>query len=188
VSLPDGRIFEAVLTVWNNRGLSATTLKRVGEAAGVGEATLLRRFGSRDKLIRLAFRQLVDDFCREFSATGDLQSDLTSFATAFRSLSRRRGRLLLDLVLESSRPDRDIDLARSALLAANQIARVVATYQADGRLRGNNPWEAILCFAAPFLLPAMQPDSQRMVYPSATGNIAEFLNGWASPQASIEKS
>lgn len=180
--VPDQRIFEAVLTVWNDRGFSRTTLKRVGEAVGLGEATLLRRFGSKEKLIRSAFTQAAEEFCRDCTASGDLRSDLTRLVEAFRSLLRRKGRLVLDFALEASRTDEVITMVPVALVAANRVAAMIADYQAKGLLRGTNPWEPIFALIAPLLLPALQHDPQRKLYPSKTGNIEEFLQGWASPQ------
>jgi AcrR family transcriptional regulator len=183
VAISDQRIFEAVLVVWNNRGFSQTTLKRVGEAAGLGELALSRRFGSKDELVRLAFTHAVEEFCRECTASGDLRSDLARFVEAFRSLLRRRGRLVLDFILEVSRTDQVVELVPVALVATNQIATIIAEHQAKGLLRGDNPWEPIFALIAPLFLPALQHDPQRKIYPSATGNIEEFLNGWASSHA-----
>jgi AcrR family transcriptional regulator len=179
VAVSDQQIFEAVLVVWNNRGFSQTTLKRIGEAAGLGELTLLRRFGSKEELVRLAFTHAVEEFCRECTASDDLRSDLVRLVEVFRSLLRRRGRLVLDFILEASRTDQVVELVPTALVATNQIATIIAEHQAKGLLRGDSPWEPILALIAPLLLPALQHDPQSKIYPSASGNIEEFLKGWA---------
>lgn len=183
MAISNQRILEAALTVWNDRGFSHTTLRRVGEAVGVGELTLLRRYGSKEELIRSAFMHAADEFCSDCTASGDLRSDLVRLVEAFRLLLQRKGRLVLDFALEASRTDEVIAMVPAALVAANRVATMIAEYQARGLLRGSNPWEPMFALIAPLLLPALQHDPQRKLYPSANGNIEEFLNGWASSQS-----
>jgi AcrR family transcriptional regulator len=58
-----GRIIEAATLAFAERGLDVP-LQDVAEEAGVGIATLYRRFASRDHLIAACFEQRLEDYAR----------------------------------------------------------------------------------------------------------------------------
>jgi AcrR family transcriptional regulator len=58
-----GRIVEAATTAFAERGLDVP-LEDVADSAGVGIATLYRRFPSRDHLIAACFEQRLEDYAR----------------------------------------------------------------------------------------------------------------------------
>jgi AcrR family transcriptional regulator len=179
MSVSDDLVFRAVLNVWNDWGLTHTTLKRISNAVGVGEATLLRRFGSKAGLLRSAFALEAAKLCDECVVTGNLRSDLERLVEGYRHLMRRRGRLVFDLILEAPRRDEASAIVPIGAEALNRSAAVIAHYQSSGALRGDNPWEPLLALIGPLILPALQRDPQRRLYPASTGNVDEFLGGWA---------
>jgi len=171
-------IREAALRVWNHYGYSRATLKRIGEAAGLGEPALLRQFGSRAGIMRAALMHEAARLANECEISGDLHQDVSRLIEAFRSLMRRYGRLLLDFVLEASRSDEVLELVPIAMEPLGRAAGVIAYHQASGSLRGENPWEPLLALVGPLILPALQQDPQKRLYASASGNLDEFLLGW----------
>lgn len=59
-TVPDERIVEAALTVMSQRGPDALTLAEVGSLVDLSAATLVQRFGSKDKLRRMALEHAWD--------------------------------------------------------------------------------------------------------------------------------
>ena len=52
--IPEERIFDAVIEVIIDVGYARATTAQIAEAAGIGEATLFRRFGNKDTLLKEA--------------------------------------------------------------------------------------------------------------------------------------
>ena len=57
--LSDKRMFEATITLINQRGPSGTSLKEVGELAGYSRGLASHRFGSKEKLFQFVVKQLA---------------------------------------------------------------------------------------------------------------------------------
>lgn len=58
----DRRITEAALNVLADSGIAAFTIEAVAQGAGVGKATIYRRYSGRDDVLAAALDQLRDDF------------------------------------------------------------------------------------------------------------------------------
>ena len=66
-------ILEAALALLVEEGYRGFSMERVAERAGVGKATIYRRFASKDELLKEAIASLSADF--EYVDTGSLASD-----------------------------------------------------------------------------------------------------------------
>lgn len=99
----DEAVSHAVFKVLAECGMSGFTVEKVAAAAGVGKATVYRRWPSREDLIQEIWQHVHDDFPPP--DTGDLQEDLRIFVGT-----------LADFV---SDPDRR--LAISHLVAAAKV-------------------------------------------------------------------
>jgi AcrR family transcriptional regulator len=71
----DGAIRAAILEVLGRSGYSGLTMDAVAAAAGVGKATIYRRYRSKDQLVTGAVGALVDEQI-EIPDTGSLRQDL----------------------------------------------------------------------------------------------------------------
>jgi AcrR family transcriptional regulator len=108
------RILEAARSLFAERGVGEVTLEEVARAAGVGKATLFRRFGDRGAL----FLALLDEHERELQdAVLRGEAPLGPGAPA-----RERLRAFLDALLHLSLEHRD-------LLLASETARPGARLQ-----------------------------------------------------------
>lgn len=56
-----GRILDAALACYRERGIAATSLQAVARRAGVSAATILNHFGSGEELARVVVGQLAED-------------------------------------------------------------------------------------------------------------------------------
>ena len=181
----DKQIFAPVLRVWNQRGLAQTTLKHIGEAAEVTELTLIRRFETRDKLICSAFEDAIDGLQQAIIPSNDLNTDIRRLLEIISPLLRSRGRLVLDLFLDSSRRDDARAMVPAALRLLNRMGVMLAEYQSAGRLRGTEPWVPLLALIGPLFLNSLPrgPDRQS---PYVLSTIEEFLNGWSTAKELLD--
>ncbi len=179
--VPEEVILEAALDVWTQRGFAGATTKRIAQAANVGEVTLFRRFGDKIELLKAALQWEAERFARAaVSYSGDLEVDLAAIVNAYRGLLDRRGRLIVDFLLEAPRRQELQSVAPIPLGAITSIASVLSRYQAEGALRGSNPFEAVLALLSPMfmanLLQTAQPEIELVASPA--DRIADFLHGW----------
>jgi AcrR family transcriptional regulator len=74
----DSAILRAAVLLLSEAGFQGMTMERVAQRAGVGRATVYRRWRTRDKMISQALAGLVADF--NVVETGDLRADLFALA------------------------------------------------------------------------------------------------------------
>jgi AcrR family transcriptional regulator len=179
--VPEHRILEAVLDVWTEEGYAGATTRKVAEAAGVSEVTLFRRFGDKVELFKAALALEAAAFTQAaIEHTGDLQADLTRIVETYDSLLSRRGRLIVDFLLEAPRREELRTIAPIPLQAVGQVAALIERYQASGHLRGANPWEGVLALLSPLIVAALLRTAQPSLDLSAgaTSRVHAFLQGW----------
>ena len=90
-AVPEHRILDAAVQVIVECGYERATVAQIAAAAGVGEATLYRRFGDKDSLLREALQAEVNRFTTEAAGqTGDVVVDLERAVRAYMELMARR--------------------------------------------------------------------------------------------------
>jgi AcrR family transcriptional regulator len=77
----DEAILRAALELLANDGYRALTMESVRERAGVGKATLYRRYGSKDELVRAAIKHLNYDLPLP-DDSGSLEGDFAAVAAS----------------------------------------------------------------------------------------------------------
>jgi AcrR family transcriptional regulator len=176
-------MFNAAVEAVVQHGYAAATIKRIAEIAEVGEATLFRRFGTKEVLLREALRAEAATFAREaITYTGDLQADLTRVVNAYQQCLQRRGRLALSVLAELSRRPELREVMEAPAAAVAGVATLVSRYQSEGRLIGETPWEVLLPLLSPILLGSALRQLQPALPESfdAETHVERFLAGWAS--------
>ena len=114
----DQAILQAALELLAENGYAALTMERVRERSGVGKATLYRRYGSKEELVRAAIVHLNSDIPMP-EDTGSMVGDFA--ATAQVGPGRRR-------------PDRRADAdAAAAVRGRGQPGDARAVLRAPGR-------------------------------------------------------
>lgn len=93
----DEAIMKATLDLLCEQGFGGMTVDDVAARAGVGKATIYRRWATREHLVLDAARQVMED--AEVPDTGSLRDDLISRYQHFRTKSPNRSEQLMGQVL-----------------------------------------------------------------------------------------
>jgi AcrR family transcriptional regulator len=90
-------IIQATLELLVENGYGSLTMEAVRTRAGVGKATIYRRWSSKEELVRDAIVFLHDDF--DAPDTGSLRGDYDALATLVRASASRGGATLMPRLL-----------------------------------------------------------------------------------------
>ena len=150
----DSVVFEAILKTITAHGYSGSTTKMIAEAADVNEATLFRKYGSKDQMVLKAMTYLftqvdIDSLVRY---TGDIQADLMRILNNFFEVEKKNGRLFMMLISALPNHPELQPVAHFPLTIMMKIGQVFARYQADGILRQEHPFQAALTFMGPIVI------------------------------------
>lgn len=112
----DAAILQAALELFAEDGYDALSIEGVAARAGVGKATVYRRYASKAALVVEAMRCGLD-IEERLPDTGDLRADLTVMLEALRAaLSGPHARLLITLFAERARnPELDAEFAEAVI-------------------------------------------------------------------------
>lgn len=122
----DQRIIEAASELMRRRGFERMTVDEVAAAAGVGKATVYRRWPSKDDLAVAAMERLYSMEIPQ-PDTGSIWSDLEeSYRSVVSFVSTPEGEAYLRMsIAESVRDERIAKLYRTATERAEEQARVM---------------------------------------------------------------
>ncbi len=179
--IPEERIFDAVIEVIIDVGYARATTAQIAEAAGIGEATLFRRFGDKDTLLKEALTFEVEQFTREAVAyTGDLRTDLERVVSTYNRLLKRKGRLISEMMNELPRRPELSEVAAVPMSGIGKVTALLQRYQDEGKLKGKKPWEATLALLGPVLVTSafkgLNPLLPAVLEPKSYVEV--FLSGW----------
>jgi AcrR family transcriptional regulator len=112
----DEAIFAATLALFAEDGYAGVSIEGVAARAGVGKATIYRRYSSKAQLLVDAMQVCVGA-TEELPDTGDLRADLTTMLTVLMNLLRGdRGPVLIAFAAERIRyPTLDEEFKRSVI-------------------------------------------------------------------------
>ncbi len=151
--LDEAPILEATLTVLTERGYTGATTKLIAEAAGVGEVTLFRKFGSKDALLLLAMQREVAKLGEGLvHYTGDLEADLLRVTAAYHTLLEARAPLMLTYVTEVGRHPELKGVLEFPYQIARGLGEMLKRYQDEGRLRREDPTQQLAALLGPMLM------------------------------------
>jgi len=144
-------IIEATLELLVEAGYGSLTMEAVRTRAGVGKATIYRRWASKEELVRDAIVFLHDEF--DTPDTGSLRGDYEALATVVRASASRGGATLMPRLLGEAVNDPELfAIFRANLVEPRRAAlrAVLARAVARGEIRGDIDLELILdLFAGP---------------------------------------
>ena len=151
----DAAIIRATLEALREEGFRGLSVEDVRQRAGVGKATIYRRFPSKQDLVRAAIASLNPDL-PEPPDTGSLRGDI---ATVFRltydaAIDRKTATFAPRLLAESADDDEFHALFREALIDPRRAAlrSILERAIARGELRPDvNPELVIDMFAGPVI-------------------------------------
>lgn len=128
----DHQIVEATVAELAEKGFGGATIESIAHRAGVGKATIYRRWPNRQALLQFVALQVVDVCMPE--DTGDLRRDLCSVfePLAAEFYESGAGALLPDLIAEAARDPEIRDLLK-ALVTERRAGAVAAFERAQRR-------------------------------------------------------
>jgi AcrR family transcriptional regulator len=121
----DAAIVDATLAVFVEDGYSALTIEGVAARAGVGKATIYRRYSSKAALVVDAVRSGAGIADAQFPQTGDVRADLADMLRPLlNKLKSEHGKVLITLMTERLRnPDLAEEFERSVIGAKRAHVR-----------------------------------------------------------------
>ncbi len=150
------RIFEVVVRLFVLHGYEGATTKEIARAAGVNEATLFRKYGSKAELFERAINyQWSDVPIGKVSYSGDLEADLRSIVDAYLETSLLHGAIVPMLLTELSQR-RDLETAFSVAWAnIGVVVEIMVRYQSQGLLQAEDPLLTLSALLGPIMVTHM---------------------------------
>jgi AcrR family transcriptional regulator len=129
------RILAAASQIFAKRGLDAT-LDEVAREAGVGVATVYRRFASKDELVEALFEQAVFEIVALAEMAVAMDDSWEGLAWFLEKVSELQAEDLglRDVILHGGDTENRVSLARDNIIPL--VTRLVERAQRDGYLRG----------------------------------------------------
>ena len=154
--IDESEIFKTVIGMLVSHGYEGSTTKEIAEIAGVNEATIFRKYGSKAKLFEKAIRhQLSDTPLNTLVYTGDLEADLYAIVEAYLETNRLHGEIIPAILAELPRRP-ELKVAFTILWENIQAAvEIIQTYQLDGRLKAESPIASLNGLLGPLMTSQM---------------------------------
>ena len=177
-------IIQATLELLVEVGFAALTMEGVRTRAGVGKATIYRRWASKEELVRDAIVFLHDEF--EIPDTGSLRGDYDALATAVRASASRGGAAtLMPRLLGDAVNDPDLHaIFRANLVEPRRAALRTVLERAVGRgeIRADVDLELMIdLFAGPAVYRLLITGGDMSQMFSVDAQMDALLNGLAPP-------
>ena len=134
--IDDKDVYRAVADVVVAYGYESATTQNIADAAGIHEATLFRKYGSKFNLVEQAIKaQFLDVPLAKVVYTGDLQADLLSIIEAYLETSEIVGDILPVLLIEIPRNPELKDSLETPWENIMRVSSILEQYQAQGRIK-----------------------------------------------------
>lgn len=147
------QLFTAAISVFLARGYEKATTKEIAEVAGVNEATLFRKYGSKAALLNQALQSLAGSTPLDgIRYTGKLEADLIAIIQAYLQTSQTHGDLIPVLLAEAPRYPELREALQAPVAIMRAISAVLARYQEQGLLRPEPPMMTIAALIGPLVV------------------------------------
>lgn len=118
-----GRLQQAALTLYTERGFDQTTVAEIAEYAGLTERTFFRYFSDKREVLFGGQRQLLEQFTKGVAAAPDSASPLDAVSSALQGAAaffddRRDRSRLRQQVIEANPALQERELTKRSALAA----------------------------------------------------------------------
>jgi AcrR family transcriptional regulator len=154
--IDEAEIFSAAVDLFVSEGYRGTTTKQIALAAGVNEATLFRRYGTKAQLMQSAIdHQWQDVPFASLAYSGDVDADLIAIVRAYLETNRLRGAIVPVLLVELSRDEELGGAFRGAAANLGVALDILARHQGSGRLRSEDPMMTLTTLIAPLMVNEM---------------------------------
>ena len=151
--IDDKEVYRAALDVLSTFGYESATTKNIADSAGIHEATLFRKYGSKFDLIEQAIRTTFSEVpLTKIAYTGDLQADLISIIEAYLETSKLVGGILPILLIETPRNPELKKLLEIPWKNISRIEKILAQYQSQDQLEQEPILNSISVFLGPLMV------------------------------------
>jgi len=152
----EANIFKAVIKLLVERGYDRATTSEMAAASDMHEATLFRKYDSKDGLIEQAFKhQLSTTPLSKVTYTGDLKADLYAILDAYEATNNEYGEIIPMVLLEIPRNPALRKVLLTPLANIKGLVSIISRYQNEGQLRKEAPLTTVNVLLAPILLNQM---------------------------------
>ena len=146
-------VFKAVINIVAARGYENTTTRDMAVAAGMHEATLFRKFDSKMNLVARALEQQFSKApLTQVAYSGDLEADLLAIVQAYIDTYESYGAIMLTILTEVPRHSELADALKTPLANIQDLAKIIAAYQAQGQLRPESPLTSLSVLLGPLMM------------------------------------
>jgi AcrR family transcriptional regulator len=150
------KLFQTAIELLVTHGYANTTTKKIAAAAGIHEATLFRKYGSKFELIAQAIEQRLSDTpLNRLVYTGDLEADVMSILQAYVEVSEQHGEIMPVLLFEIARDPTLEKLLQTPWNNLQIIIEIIEKYQAQGKLKKEPPLTTLNVLIGPIMVSAM---------------------------------
>ncbi len=184
----DEDVFKAVIGVIVARGYAGATTKEMAKAANISEVTLFRKYTSKIQLVKLAISSIVDqlDFESATQYSGDLYADLLAVVERYQNLASEYGQFLLVLMPDLGRYPEMAEVMERPKGIMRSVGELIARYQAEGKLRTENPFHTVSALLNPLVyIPMLRGSLFESDLPSI--NLVEHVKNFLGGREILQK-
>jgi len=154
--IDEDQVFEVATALFVRHGYAGAKTKEIAEAAGVNEATLFRRYGSKAALLARAIdHQWRDVPLAQLSPSDDLERDLIAIVDAYVETNRMKGAIVPALLVELARGSELHGAFDGALRNVGKVAAILEHHHAAGRLKPEEPLTTLTALIGPVVVREM---------------------------------
>lgn len=133
-------VFRAVIRLFEKLGYESMTTLKIAEEAGINEATLYRKYGSKESLFLFAVNRSFEEApLRNAGVTGNMEEDLVSVFDLYKQTFAGLGGLVPRLILEVERNPELVPALQMMKANLAVVASVFREYQERGLLQNEIP-------------------------------------------------
>lgn len=145
-------VFAAVSKVFTKWGYENSTTKGLAEAAGMHEATLFRKYQSKEKLFIKAMKHEFSHVpLHHVKFTGNLEADLLNIVNAYIDTVHSHGDMMSLLFIEVPRYPELKEALGVPMNNIQTITRILEQYQAKGLLLEENVTDSVAALIGPLM-------------------------------------
>ena len=154
--IDDEAIFQAVVKLFIERGYGSATTKEIAAIAGIHEATLFRKFGSKISLFEQAIAyQFADTPLHDLRYSGELNADLLAVVNAYIETNAIYGEILTTIISQIPQYPELKNAITTPWANIQIIFDIIDEYQKQGVLVKESPLTSISVLIGPYMISQM---------------------------------
>jgi AcrR family transcriptional regulator len=154
--IDEANIFRTVIEMLVSHGYEGATTKEIAEIAGVNEATLFRKFGSKAELFKKAVEhQFSDTPLNGIAYTGELEDDLQAIVEAYMETNKIYGEIMPIILAEMPRHPELKGSFNTPWRNIQPVIKILQAYQTQGLLKQESPFTSLNALIGPLMTSQM---------------------------------